>query len=326
MNLFNLKKKFKNLKYKAFLVIVSFFVLLIALALIFLYYYQLKGKTIYNELESVLSKEGSLGYSSYKFQAPAENEKENEPVEDISLCEAIIEEAINNEYHKSDQSEIDNIIKKAEKNTYNIFNGCIYKDGQSLFEKDLSVKISDGFFGDVKNSRNFVEGIYEWFRVEKDNYLYVYLVAYRGCGGCVYNGPFLKIDLKTGEVSGHNSNIPYLPNLFLSPDRLSAVEVSFDHGAKSEIELYIYDFIRDERTKLIYTMPKDKTILYDGDGTYPMDDSIKWLNDNTLEIQLYKRSEEKFEEAIAIYELKENGYSEFVGHEKADEPVIVKIN
>lgn len=257
---------------------------------------------------STYSRYGGLQINDKEFSSEYSCSKFNKECENVEAEKIKIADEVNN-------------------NVYNIVNGCLYKKGGPVFEHNLLVKRMQGYFNNVKGAGigRVWDGIEEFHRIEESGYLYIYLYGYAGCGGCIFNGPYLKINLSTGDVSGGSSDIPFLPNIFISPNDSKAIEVSFDGNIeKSEIKLYLYDFINDKRTKSIYTIPQDKTILEVGDGTYPIKDSINWLDENVIQLQLYKRSNEKWEEAIARHEEKD-GRSNFMGYEVSGKPIILKV-
>lgn len=162
----------------------------------------------------------------------------------------------------------------------------------------------------------------EWFRVDDENKLYIYLYGAAGCGGCVFNGPYLEIDKNKNSIKGKIANIPYLPNLVLSPSKKFAAEVSLEHdvtGKLESINILLYEFISNKRVKKIFELPKGKTIVGLGDGSYIIDGAVEWIDESTLRIQMYEASEEEGMSGYAKYE------GENFAPIKSGEPVMIKI-
>ncbi|NMB48743.1 hypothetical protein GYA13_04925 [Candidatus Kuenenbacteria bacterium] len=164
---------------------------------------------------------------------------------------------------------IDKIIKE---NQYTIINECLYKGGKRALDGNLYSYASTDFYGKKINceecGRGIGEGIDEWFRFREGNKLYIFLYGAAGCGGCVFNGPYLIIDLDSDKIEGRNATLPFLPNLILLKDSRYGIEASWVAWQAEKIDLYLYDFVQAKRLKLLYTVPQDKTIIIEGDGEH----------------------------------------------------------
>lgn len=200
------------------------------------------------------------------------------------------------------------IKKELDRNIYTIVNGCLYKEDKSIFTYNLLLKKELGYFDGLDNLENQVKpivedlwnSVYEIFRYEDNNKLFIYLGGKGDCGSCIYNGPFLEIDSVNNNIIGGSMDLPYTPNLFVYLNSPKAVEVVFDYTQdKSDITLYTYDILKGERENLIYKIPSDKTILViDSKGIHPIKDSIIWLTRDVISVQQYERSSLVGQEAI----------------------------
>jgi len=237
------------------------------------------------------------------------------------------------EYNYSKLSCADNVEDEIDKYDYNVVNGCLFNKGESIFEENLFTKVIYGDFGEEylrtrapEDRKTMGESAVEWFRFEDKGKLYVFLKGAAGCGGCIYNDPYLLINLNTSNVQLKHGDIPYLPNLFLSPDRKKAIEVEFeqinisDTERKFPTQLYLYNFLTLERGELIYEVPEDSTILSMGHGFYPM--GISWLDDSTIQVQLFENSNGT---AIYIFET-ENGRNNHVDYVEQGDPVVISVD
>ncbi len=224
-------------------------------------------------------------------------------------------------------------------NAYNLINGCLYKGDEKVFDYNLLVKRGMGYFSDEDNleiPENRIghtwENASEWFRFEDDNNLYIYLKGGAGCGGCIFNGPYLKIDLNTGEVEGYKMKKEYIPNVELSLDKKKAIITEFfysldnDTGLSSRgaIKLYLYDFVKNKRVREVYEVPGDKTILFEGMGANVIDNSITWVDENRIQIINYDISSDGEAEASILED--EDGFTTVSGYKNPNEPIIINVD
>ncbi len=225
------------------------------------------------------------------------------------------------------------------KNQYNIINGCLYKNGDNVFEYNLLVKKNLGEFNPEDNLENNNysksipwDGVREWFRFEDGNYLYIYLKGAAGCGGCIFNGPYLKINKIDGSVLLGDTEIGYLPYVELSEDKKFAIVTEIDYkkdkdnkyNGERDITLYLYDLVNDKKMKELYRLPDDRTFLVEGDGTYILGDSIKWINENEIQITLYDRDGEGETKRGGTF-INKDGYSE-LDYLGKNEPFVINVN
>lgn len=182
----------------------------------------------------------------------------------------------------------DSLEEELKRNEYNFVNGCLYHNEDRVFQYNL-------FLSEKIDMRG--EDIKEWFRFKDKNKLFIFLRSGAGCGGCIYNGPYLVIDLNSGDVQVKNADLPYLPHLVLSPDKKSAIEFTYNSKLGDtgdiigDIKLYLYDFIKLERTSLVYEIPENYTIVSMGHGFYLQAGSVVFLDDTKIGIQLYEKNE-----------------------------------
>lgn len=190
----------------------------------------------------------------------------------------------------------ENIQKEIEESTYNLVNGCLYKDGLKTLDFDLSAYYKTDFFGfnlDSKLGASLTPGTrqstFEWFRFENNNKLFLFLKNTAGCGGCAFVGHYLEIDLKTEEIVGkYQEGLNNYFNTILSPDKKRAITISWDEESY-KTELYLYDFT-DFSKKLITTISEDKSILSVGYGVQPEQGAISWLDNETMVLQLFEKN------------------------------------
>lgn len=195
---------------------------------------------------------------------------------------------INGQVYEVDEEEA--IRAEVSSNQYNIVNGCLYRNNDRVFEYNLLVYDFAGFFDEKTSLGEWAE---EWFRFTENQNLYIFLKGAAGCGGCVFNGPYLVVDLESETIEMKYADLPYLPKLILSPSKKLAIEVDWaDYLSEDNlIKLYLYDFLTTQRTNLVYELPDDKTILIQGHGVYVIKDAISWLNNSTIQIQLFEKDE-----------------------------------
>jgi hypothetical protein len=207
------------------------------------------------------------------------------------------------------------IQKVVNANRFNLINGCLYDGKNKALNYNLFTYMHTEYFG--QKIENPMEVADEWFRFEDDNNLYVYLSGAGGCGGCIFNGQYLKIDLESGLIEGKYSDLPFLPYLILSPNKKVAIEATFDKDSKNA-KLYVFDFLTNSRQELVYTVSEDVTIFTQGDGVYVVNDAINWEDDSRLMVQLYEKDTEGF----AKYKLIDNVTQEFI---TSGAPISIKV-
>lgn len=270
------------------------------------------------------------------------------------ICSATVDEAINDErvvsgkrdiiingkhFHgmtgclnwneSCDKIEGEKVQKKGEvdKHRYNIVNSCLYDNGKRVSEKNLLLRKLDGEFepepgfgDDIKaDISHYPEFLEEWMRYEHDGKLYIYLETGAGCGGCYFNGPYLEIDEKSGNVLLKEANLPWILTLILSPDKKMAIEVEMSRDGDGK-HIFLYDIIARKRVKEIHTVPDNMTVVYDGDGTYPIPDSFAWLDDKTIKITQFKvLTDAQIKKLIAEDKVPEVQYGE------ADKPIVISL-
>lgn len=195
--------------------------------------------------------------------------------------------------------------EEIDQNEYNVINGCLYRDGVRVFEKTFHSQIEGGEFGETSpsvtgNKFGIGENADEWFRLEQGNRLTFFLRGAAGCGGCTFNGPYLTLNKQTAAVieKGADWTMPYLPSLILSPDHTKAIQVTtseYDQnqeepltGVMAKTEFFLYDFIDLERKKLVYEYPVTLGAFSCGDGCYPVNGLVTWLDNNRVSIQIFK--------------------------------------
>jgi TM2 domain-containing membrane protein YozV len=184
-------------------------------------------------------------------------------------------------------------------NEYNLINGCLYKGKENIkiFNWTIHSMAKAGDFGEQYSLTStdrwgIGETASEWFRFEDEGILYIFFKGAAGCGGCIFNGPYLKINLSNGEIVKSSAEIPYIPYLISSPDLKKAIEVEFDQDYDEQkgdmvnnINLYKYDFISLKRSPLILKVPEGKSIIQCGHGCYIPEGAIEWLDNQTIKVQ-----------------------------------------
>ncbi|OGL89659.1 hypothetical protein A3J36_00825 [Candidatus Uhrbacteria bacterium RIFCSPLOWO2_02_FULL_54_37] len=226
----------------------------------------------------------------------------------------------------------DNFDEALGEQEYDILNGCLYYRDQQVFKGNLLMKVIYGDFGEryfltnASGLRNGMgESASEWFRFEEKGRLYIFLRGAAGCGGCVYNGPYLVIDLRTGNIETKDSDLPYPPHNIFSPNRKKAItfdqEQSDDTESRvSHVVLSVFDFLTFVK-KEIYAVPDDSSVLALGMGVFFIDDAITWLDDNRVQIQLYEG--EGASEGELVTDENGSSHNEYT---KRGEPIVLKVN
>ncbi|MBD3231406.1 hypothetical protein GF322_01970 [Candidatus Dependentiae bacterium] len=257
-----------------------------------------------NIKDEVKSTENKMSFYGGRTVNGLKYDKKNNCIRWNKDCE---EEILN-----SEEKQIQKIINR---NRFNVINGCLYDGQNKALKYNLFAYTHTDFFG--QKTDGIGEAANEWFRFEHNNNLYIFLKGGAGCGGCVFNGPYLIINLNSGAIKGEYSDLPYLPYLVLSPNKKMALEANWDEGNNTKI--YLFDFITNKREKLIFEIPKDKSILVQGHGVYLMEDAVIWVDNSTVKIQLYEQATDGYAKSEYIDNV---GIQYF----KAGEPVIVKID
>ncbi len=255
-----------------------------------------------------------------EFEKMWECERSKEPCQDCYRSDKSCNEEILKEEKES-------MLKEINSKQFNIIDGCIYKDKKRLLKNNLYYYLNEtDFFAGKKleNTHPMPESIDEWFRIEDKNNLHIYLYGSAGCGGCIFNDYYLKIDKKSGSIKGKIVDLPYIKNLFLSPDNRFAVEVDYElnkEGRSGEVHLWLYEFISNERKKLLYKIPENKTILTEGDGIYTMD-VIEWKNNTKISVQLYENDKDS---GFAKFEYVETNGISSMDYIESGDPLLIEI-
>ncbi|MBU1165178.1 hypothetical protein KKA15_06505 [Patescibacteria group bacterium] len=219
---------------------------------------------------------------------------------------------------------LDTLDAELESNKYNIINGCFYGNGERMSTFNLLAEVS---LEKPEGQKGLGEGANEWFRFKDGDNLHIYLSGGAGCAGCFFIGPYLVVNTKTEEYKLHFADLPnwlgwgYL--VFTSPDGKQAIEVVLGGNNEKNIQLHLYDFKTNQRLKRVYTIPNDAAILSYGHGLYlTVDNAINWIDNNTIEVQLYERDDKNLESDYvvrAIYGQEEPKYF------KLGEPIKITI-
>ena len=227
----------------------------------------------------------------------------------------------------------ENIQKEITESKYTLVNGCLYKNGLKTLDFDLSAYYKTDFFGSNLESKlgagltpGTLQSTFEWFRFENDNKLFIFLKNTAGCGGCVFIGHYLEIDLETEKIVGkYQDGLNNYFNTILSPDKKRAITISWKNESY-DTELYLYDFT-DFSKKLVYSIPEDKSILGVGYGVQPEEGAISWLNNKTIALQLFEKSMESGvagEIGGVKYRINEEGESEPIKAGAAQEIKVIE--
>ncbi len=212
----------------------------------------------------------------------------------------------------SEEKQIQKIINA---NKFNVVNGCLYDGQNKALNYNLFAYTPTEYFGQkIDRIGGYAD---EWFRFEDNNKLYIFLKGAAECGGCVFNGPYLIINLNSGSIEGKYSDLPYLLYLILSPNKKVAIEATWDED--NDTKLYLYNFVTNKREKLIYEIPEDKSVLVQGHGVYLMEDAITWVDNSSVKVQLY----EKGADGYSKYEYIDNIGNQYF---KSGEPITIKID
>ncbi len=193
------------------------------------------------------------------------------------------------------------------KEDYTIVNSCLYRKKVRVFDKTIHSQITSGEFGKTNPGAKFNDSIRsigeaadEWFRYDKNNEITFFFRGGAGCGGCIFNGPYLTLKTDSGKVvkKGVDWTIPYLPNLVLSPDHTKAIEFTTSEaeldketpisGDEPKALFYVYDFITLKRQELVFEYAEADGVLSCGHGCYLADGVVTWLDNDTVSFQIFK--------------------------------------
>ena len=178
---------------------------------------------------------------------------------------------------------------------YAIWNDCLYKDGVLIQDENLNnlvVKKGNEKYKNFLNNHQWGEDVIEWFRFKIGKKIRIFLLSGRGCGGCIYTGPYLEINTLNDEVVIQFADLPYRGNVINSPDNKLGVFLDVEHFHTGPTDIYLYDFLNLQNKGRIYTVLKEHSVQICGDGCYISKDAIKWLDNSRIEIHLMQRNED----------------------------------
>lgn len=229
---------------------------------------------------------------------PAVTVEDRDPLEEIlnRKCPTTLREAVQND--EEDYQEF-------KKQSYPMIGDCLYnKDKKSVFEKPIYTMMLAGEFTPgsklmpaLKDNGYLQLGFTdEWFRFSKNDVLRIFLATGTdGAEAAPRTGTYLLINEKTGKIEklGTTAKLPAYFGTNLSPDNSKAIDIEsgFDLETgkkKSSTKIYLFDFEKLQRTKLLYTVPKGKSILEANvyGGYYPIHESLEWLDNRHIQIKL----------------------------------------
>jgi hypothetical protein len=219
---------------------------------------------------------------------------------------------------------------------YNIVNECLYDNGKLLSETPLSHELFDGGFG-PKNIDGELSGIFnmeitfEWHRFIHENKLFILLAGNAGCGGCWASGPYLIIDLASGEIKKEFYDFPYYLNHSLSPEgdkiifmnTLGKGRLDFDVDNQ---RLHILD-IPTLIVKEIYTVPNNQSLIDGEYWNYLIKDAVIWDSNDEVRVAQIKKNQsiEDYERGYAAFKNRESE-NFFKRYTFLGEPVKVPLN
>lgn len=197
----------------------------------------------------------------------------------------------------------DTVQQEIASKQYRVLNGCLYKGNDRVFEHNLLIMVQDGDFGEeyVVGSeayarRGLGEYAVEWFRFVREGKLHIFLKGGAGCGGCAFNGPYIVIDLSSGTVRLDSADLPYLPNLVLSPDHKHGITFDYQITKNEEgklefsnVRLISFDFVTF-LSKPIVTIPDSVAVLEAGMGEFFAQNAVTWKSNSLISVQPYKGS------------------------------------
>ncbi|MDF2379613.1 MAG: hypothetical protein P1V18_05370 [Candidatus Gracilibacteria bacterium] len=201
---------------------------------------------------------------------------------------------------------------------YNIVNECLYADGELVSETPLRHALFAGDFGgpeyNIEGLNLFTsEILFEWHRFIRDNHLYVLISGNAGCGGCLWNGPYLVIELDTGEVQKKYYDFPYNPYVSFSPDGDKMISISMSDQYTFNVDdqkLFLLD-IPTGVTQEIYTVPSDQSLI--GIDVFPFFvlDAIIWDSNDEVRIAQIKKTENTDEYVRGSADMKDPSEADF---------------
>jgi hypothetical protein len=176
-----------------------------------------------------------------------------------------------------------------ESNVFNDINGCLYKDGKRFIKYNFYAYVNAGFFAFYDfRGKGFGDFVHEWFHFEKGGIRYIFLTGGSGCGGCVGVGPVVKINLKTNEVRFEHYSLPYYYLTAISPDKTKILGVT---GDQNESVVKVYDLVKGGESKVIYRVPKDRSIIQFVAGRDLCSGSLTWLDNKNVVVRDYDKDE-----------------------------------
>ena len=187
-----------------------------------------------------------------------------------------------------------NPVPEEKKLGYQIWDDCFYKDNKLVFEHNLVYEIVQNGDEEYKNfveTKKWGDGAGEWLRLQVNNNLRIFLASNGGCGGCIYTGVYLDINLSNNKIEMKFADLPYSGNTIFSPDNHYAFYINVSHFYKGTTDIMLYDFSELKNKGVIYTIPENLSIQQCGDGCYMYKEDAFWLDNYRIQLNLLIRGE-----------------------------------
>jgi hypothetical protein len=217
---------------------------------------------------------------------------------------------------------------------YNIVNECLYDNDKLISVTPLSHSLINGDFGEKYHAEFFnifvSELLFEWHRFIDENKLYILIAGNAGCGGCWDNGPYLIIDLETGNIEKKFFDFPYLGNVIFSPngDKLIYINTqnsNFEFNLNNQV-LSVLD-IPSLSSKEIYEVPTNQSLIDSGYISYFIKDAIIWDSNREVRVAQIKKydGEDPYMQNYAAYKNGESEQDFYKRYTFLGEPVKVEL-
>ena len=133
----------------------------------------------------------------------------------------------------------------------------------------------------------------DWFRLVEGDVIKLFLRGVLNGGGSGANGPYLEINTKSRRIYLKFADLPSTGgNTINSPDNKYAAYLPFMYSYRGITELHLYDYVNLKDKGVVYIAPQESSLQLCGHGCYISDQAVKWLDNDTLQIHLIKRTKD----------------------------------
>lgn len=188
-------------------------------------------------------------------------------------------------------------------------------------EKLLATKVSGLVDPELKQTlgpNGYLDPAQEWLQFVKDEKIRLYVLRWRGCGGCAWTDHYFEINPTTDKATLKTITGPfaYLADGLPSPNQTLVAQAETNnpnegppcHKAVAE-SVWVYDLVNNT-SKKIKDLPIGATIFSCGDGWYTDHGTLTWNGDASITVNPFRAPREYIETKPGHSELDSTRYGE----------------